>query len=91
MSHRDQFNQFLEVHPEAWVEFCKRVDQLWARGIRHYSADGICHVLRFHTTISGEDMDNYKINNNYSAFFARKYQEQYPERAAFFETRRQKV
>lgn len=90
-SIREKFNVFLREHPEFWREFVKRTKQLIERGIKHYSADAICHIVRFHSLVDGRDTEQYKVNNNYTALMARKWQEEFPDHADFFETRIRKV
>jgi hypothetical protein len=84
------FSAYHKAHPEIYEEFKRRVSQLWNSGKRHYSADGILHVIRFHTALTGKPRDSYKINNNFSSFYVRLWQKEHPERADFFETRAQK-
>ena len=82
-----RFNTFLDVHPEAWTEFCRRVRQLQERGITHYSAKAIVEIIRFHSMVDGRDAEPWKMNNSYTAYFARKWQQENPDQAGFFETR----
>lgn len=59
-------------------------------GMRHYSSDGILHVVRYqlrHEISTGR----YKINNNYTPCFARYFVRLYPEHSKFFELRKSKV
>lgn len=86
-SIQERWDAFLLAHPEFWTEFVKRTFQLINRGIQHYSADAICHIVRFHSAVDGRDVEEYKINNNYTALAARRFQEEFPEHAAFFNTR----
>jgi len=88
---KEQFDQFDKDHPQIWAEFCKRVEDIWQRGIRHYSADAILHILRYHSIVSGKDAEDWKINNSYSAYYARKWQSKNPDRSDFFSTRIQKL
>ena len=87
MSPKERFDRFHEAHPEIYQEFCKYADQLWNKGWRNYSADGILHVLRFHSHVSGQDTERWKINNNYASFYSRLWSRDNPKRAAFFRTR----
>lgn len=84
---QERFDKFIEEHPEAWEQFVKRTNQIIARGITHYSAKAIIEILRFHSLVDGRDKEPWKINNDYTAYFARKWQQEYPEHADFFETR----
>jgi len=60
-----------------------------ARGLPHYSADALMHRIRWHTE-EAHGVGAYKINNNLSSYFARKFHAAHPEHANFFQTRRLK-
>lgn len=85
----EQFNRFHGLHPEVYEAFKHRANQLWEKGRKRYSANGICHILRFHSIIDGRPQDERKINNNFSSFYSRMYTLDYPERKDFFEQREQ--
>lgn len=87
---REEFEAFDREHPEVYERFCDLVQQLRTRGHKHYSADGILHVIRFHTSVNPKyaDRGDFKINNNFTALYARKWQASHPACRDFFETRR---
>ena len=89
--NREAFQAYHEANPMVYAEFKRRVEQLWAKGIRHYSSDSILHIIRFHSAIDARPGDAFKVNNNFSAFYARMWQQQNPDRATFFETRVQRA
>lgn len=82
---------FHREHPEVWDHFCRFTFELIDRGFRHYSAQhGVFARIRWETdsaTPSGGS--TFKINNNYSAFYARWFMEAYPEHDGFYRTRHQ--
>lgn len=55
------------------------------KGFKHYSAKGIFEIMRWHRGVSGND--RFKVNNNYTADYARKFMNQYPEFDGFFRCR----
>ena len=57
-----------------WTDFEKRACMM-ARRRDHYSADAICHVIRWHTAIMGGD--DFKLNNNWVSGLARVWMEKY--------------
>ena len=82
----ESFEEFNDEHPEVYEGF-KRF-ALKAMGFRkHYSADAVLHALRWETMIeSGEE---FKINNNWSSFYARKFMKECPSYEGFFRLRTQ--
>lgn len=84
--------QVADEHAEAvYAEFEKIALDLIRRGRKHYSSDGILHVVRFNRAIAGTDADGFKVNNNLSAPFARRFIAEHPEHELFFELRRSKL
>lgn len=83
----ERFNLFLDVHPEAYTEFCRRVKQLQDRGITHYSAKAIFEIIRFHSIVDARDIEVFKVNNDYTSLMARKWLKEHPEWPEFFELR----
>jgi hypothetical protein len=58
-------------------------------GRKHASADALCHRIRAEMYIEGDDERNPKLNNDFTAFYARKWQREYPQLASLFRTRAQ--
>lgn len=87
------FADFDAAHPEIYREFCRMVRELRAAGHGHYSAKAIIEVIRFHTDVNRgyEQRGEFKINNNFTALYARKWQAEHPEAASFFATRQRKA
>lgn len=81
-------NKFLQWHkenPSVWQDFENMAMRLIKKGIARYGAKAIMEALRYERTYAygGE----FKINNNYSAYFARIFQLKHPQYKSFFETR----
>jgi hypothetical protein len=74
-------------NPAVWQEFVTLALKLIGRGIRHYGAKAIMEVVRYHRTVESSD-PTFKIDNNYTSYYARKFAQRYPQYADFFETRR---
>ena len=88
-----QVLEFHRLHPEVYDAMCSVVDDLYERGFRHYSVQGVWELLRFNLAIQPSEKDapelvEYKLNNNYSAYYARQYASRNPERKDFFAFRR---
>jgi len=84
------FEKFDEANPEIWELFKKYAHALIRKGITHWSADNILHKIRFETAVKSKG-DTFKINNNYSAYYARKFMSIYPMYDGFFELRKSKL
>lgn len=93
MIMREQFEAFDAANPRVWELFCQFTENVLAAGHAHYSADAILHRIRWHTDVetrqSGRSPDGHelKLNNNFAAFYARKWAAQNPERKDFFRMR----
>jgi hypothetical protein len=60
---------------------------LLASGHRHYSADAVLHVVRFHRDVNRERDGGRKINDHFTSRYARKLMAEDARFAGFFETR----
>jgi hypothetical protein len=83
----ERFEAFDQEHPEIHRMFVQIALDLLRSGHRRYSADGICHVIRWHRATSGADAAGFKINNVFTRCYARKAMLEHPELIGFFETR----
>lgn len=76
---------FVEKEPEVWRLFCRYTFRLIKANREHYGAKSVFERIRWHTAVRGED--DFKLNNNYTAVFARWFHRAYPEHDGFFRTR----
>jgi hypothetical protein len=80
----ENFNEFDNAHPEIYEGF-KRF-ALKAMAVRkHYSSRAVFHALRWETII--DSGGEFKINNNWSPFYARKFMKESPSHEGFFRSR----
>ena len=86
----ERFRRFHLDNPEVYQQFKHYVRILWNRGYRHYSSDGILHIIRYRSAIRKDPREMYKINNSYSAFYARLLIRDEPQYKDFFELRTRK-
>jgi hypothetical protein len=87
---REQTAAFHKQHPEVWNMFVKFTFQMIDRGYKNYSAQhGIFARIRWEHDSGGDGVTVFKLNNNYSAFYARRFMKMYPEHEGFFRTRKQ--
>lgn len=95
MTIDEHFARFDADNPHVWDRFCALANELIAAGFKHYSSDSLLHAIRvahdIRTEGAGEfDGKRLKINNNFSSRYARKFQQNFPGLADFFEVRRLK-
>ena len=85
---RDACNAFHVKHPEVWRLFCRFTLEMLATGRSHYGAKAIMERVRWETDAGGRS-PALKINNNFAAFYARRFARLHPDHAEFFRTREQ--
>ncbi len=74
------------IPPDVCLYFEKLALDLIRDGHRRYSADGICHRIRWHWQVERGDK-GFKINNNDAAPLARWFLARNPSAKGFFELR----
>jgi hypothetical protein len=85
----EQFAALDAAHPKVWRLFERFAFERMSCGFERYSADAILHRIRWETDAAHGSAP--KINNDAAAFYARKFRERHPDRAAFFRTRTSKA
>jgi len=83
-----KFCQYHKDNPEVYTEFEKFALKTINKGFTHYSAKGIFELIRWHTGVAAKGA--YKVNNNYTPFYARMFEESHPEHDGFFRKRKSK-
>jgi hypothetical protein len=86
---REQVATFHRRHPEVWDLFAKYTLQMIAKGFNHYSAKAIFERIRWEKDLGGDGKTQFKLNNNYTAFYARRFGRAYPQHEGFFRNRKQ--
>lgn len=86
--HRTAFETFHKTNPRVYGLFCAYTLEIFDTGRKSYSADAIVHRIRWHVEIETRSDDDFKINNNFVAFYARKAMREIPKLKDFFHTRR---
>ena len=85
--HKDAFVEYDAAHPDVWLQFEDLTYKLIRRGVKHYGAKAIFEVLRYHRTINSTDKCPFKLNNNFTGCYARKFIARDPQYEDFFEIR----
>lgn len=87
---REQVSSFHNKHPEVWNLFVRFTMEKISCGFKHYSARGIFHRIRWETEEpSYQAGKEFKLNDHYSPFYARRFHRIYPQHDGFFRTRKQ--
>lgn len=83
------FEQYDNDNPNVWIAFKKYTLQAINAGKKNYSSKSIFERIRWETSIEAKN-DTFKINNNYTADYARKFMRMFPMYEGFFRTREMK-
>lgn len=79
------FRQYHSENPKIYQEFEKIAFQLIRRGYKRLSSKFICEIVRYNSMISGND--GFKINNSYTADYARLFEMTNKEYFGYFSKR----
>jgi hypothetical protein len=79
--------EFVDQNPDFWSEFCTRASLASRNGRKTFGAKAICEGIRWDFSARTDSEEEYKVNNNYTAYFARLFHEQFPHHDGFFKTR----
>lgn len=87
---RSQVKAFHLEHPEVWDLFVRFTTNRISKGFVNYSAKAIFERIRWEVdSVGGDGTYEFKLNNNWPSFYARRFMRMYPEYDGFFKTRRQ--
>jgi hypothetical protein len=82
------FKHFHADNPHVWPLFVRFAFEAIKAGRQRFSARTIIHRIRWFTSVETTTADeDFKINNNWSPYYARVFMRIYPEHEGFFETR----
>lgn len=89
MNIQENFERFHRENPHVYKLFEDYSYQALRRGYKKFSAKAVFERLRWYIKMEtvGED---FKLNNNYTAHYARKLMRENPEFAGFFDLRERK-
>ncbi|WP_316201030.1 MULTISPECIES: hypothetical protein [unclassified Bradyrhizobium] len=86
MSIEERFWAFHESNPKVYQLFDRFTKQVISRGHTRFSSDAILHRIRWETNVETHG-DKFKINDHYSAYYARMWMDLNPDHDGFFATR----
>lgn len=85
---RQKFDEFHANNPHVYERFVVLARQWKDRGYRRCGANMLLHILRYESGLDVTRNTIYKINQNYSPYYARLLEDSDPsEFAGFFEKR----
>jgi hypothetical protein len=82
----EKFLEFHKKNPRVYSQLVKLANQAHSRGKRKISIELIVNVVRWYSVLQTKG-DDFKINNNYKSFYARKIMAEHPHLAGMFNTR----
>lgn len=83
-----QAEAFSDANPIVQRLFVRFTMEAISRGFTHYSSKSIFERIRWETDQADSDgQSTFKINNNYTSWYARRFMEIHPEHSGFFRTR----
>lgn len=84
----EKFLEWNSKNPTVWRMFERAALDLIKAGKTHWGAKAICELIRYKRAVEeGGQFDDYSVNNNFSAYYARVFIVKYPQYSHFFETR----
>ena len=79
---------FSSKNPKVNELFVRFTTEIINRGFKNYSVSAVFERIRWETDQADVDgKSTFKLNNNYRAWYARRFMETYPEYDGFFRTR----
>lgn len=88
-TYPQKFIEYHEKYPKVYQFYKEVIAQLVNRGFKRYSSDGVLHIVRF-TKHDEIKRDGFKVNNNYTPYYARLFEEENPQYKDFFSKRKVK-
>ena len=85
-----RFNRFDEDNPHVWDLFVKYTNDVIQAGKKNYSQKAIFERIRWHTDIETQSDVKFKLSNNHTAYYARKFMDAFPDKEGFFRTKKVK-
>jgi hypothetical protein len=86
-----QFEQFHNEHPWVYRRLKDLALAIRQTGRDHYGMKALFEVLRFEHALESNKADGLKLNNNYTALYARKLGQEVPQLEHFFHYRERKA
>jgi len=82
-----KFRDFHRKNPKVYDQLRELALKMRRTGRKKYGIKSLFEVLRWHRALATTD-DDFKLNNNYTAYYARLLMEKEPELQGFFDLRK---
>jgi hypothetical protein len=82
-----RFERFHAENPDAYDLFKKYTFEAIMAGREHFSVISIFERIRWYTDVETQG-DPFKINQNFAAYYGRKFMQDFPAFEGFFRTRK---
>ncbi len=79
----NKFKKYDEKNPGVWEKFKELTFYLIGKGRKHYGAKGVFERMRWYFEFEVKS-DGFKLNNNYTSRYVRKFEKEFPEYKDFF-------
>jgi len=84
---KKDFKKFHRKNPHVYEKLKQLALDLKRKGRDRYTINGLFEVLRWHYAMRTNSDDEFKLNNNHRAYYARELMRNVSELYDFFETR----
>lgn len=79
------FADYNKEHPHIYNEFKKIAFEFINRGYKRIGSKMVCEIIRYQSMIKGDG--TYKVNNIYTADYARQFEKDFPDQKGIFTKR----
>lgn len=86
---RKQCAAYHKQNPQVWELFVRFTKEVIDSGHSNYSVKAIFERIRWEFDVGGDGKTEFKINNNFTSLYGRRFMRMYPEYDGFFRTRKQ--
>lgn len=87
---KDLITDFLDfdaANPQIWKLVLERTFEVIGAGYGRFAIDEVFNRIRWFKNVETYSDDEFKVNDHHRAFYARKFMQQFPQYAGFFEVR----
>ena len=85
-----RFEEFHGRHPQVYDKLVALAREAKRRGHRQWAARSAWELIRWEFAVPRDDGEQFKLNDHYIAYYARRIMADEPDLAGFFETRKLK-
>jgi hypothetical protein len=86
---QSKFEEYHRDNPQVYEMFKRFTFEKISRGAKHVGAKAVLERVRWETSVSGDD--GFKVNNNYTAAYARLFAKDFPQHKDLFRTRKARI